>query len=54
MARRAGRHRAQLLVASPARGALQAFLREWVETIAGLRAPRRLRWSLDVDPAEVD
>ena len=54
MARRAGRHRAQLLVESPARGVLQAFLAEWVATVAKLRAPRSLRWSLDVDPSEVD
>jgi primosomal protein N' (replication factor Y) len=54
MARRAGRHRAQLLVESPARSALQAFLAAWVPAIAALKAPRQLRWSLDVDPAEVD
>jgi primosomal protein N' (replication factor Y) len=54
MERRAGRHRAQLLVESRSRGALQAFLGEWVAAIAALGAPRTLRWSLDVDPAEVD
>ncbi len=54
MARRAGRHRAQLLVESHSRGALQAFLGAWVPAIAQLPAPRQLRWSLDVDPAEVD
>ena len=54
LARRAGRHRAQLLVESTARGALQSFLSGWVEAIATLKPPRALRWSLDVDPAEVD
>ena len=54
LARRAGRHRAQLLVESPARGALQAFLAAWVDALAALKPPRSLRWSLDVDPAEVD
>jgi primosomal protein N' (replication factor Y) len=54
LARRAGRHRAQLLVESPVRAALQAFLDDWVERVAALKAPRGLRWSLDVDPAEVD
>jgi primosomal protein N' (replication factor Y) len=54
MARRAGRHRAQLLVESPARGALQSFLGSWVDDLAALKPPRSLRWSLDVDPAEVD
>jgi primosomal protein N' (replication factor Y) len=54
MARRAGRHRAQLLVESPGRSALQDFLGTWVTAIVALRIPRTLRWSLDVDPAEVD
>lgn len=54
MARRAGRHRAQLLVESPSRGALQAYLAAWVPAISELQPPRTLRWSLDVDPAEVD
>ena len=54
MARRAGRHRAQLLVESPLRGSLQAFLADWVDELVKLRVPRSLRWSLDVDPAEVD
>jgi primosomal protein N' (replication factor Y) len=54
LARRAGRHRAQLLVEAAARAALQGFLGDWVERVAALKAPRGLRWSLDVDPAEVD
>jgi primosomal protein N' (replication factor Y) len=54
MARRAGRHRAQLLLESASRGVLQAFLAEWVDELAKLKPPRQLRWSLDVDPAEVD
>jgi len=54
MARRAGRHRAQLLVESASRAALQSFLAAWVSAVAALKAPRQLRWSLDVDPAEVD
>jgi primosomal protein N' (replication factor Y) len=54
MARRAGRHRAQLLVESTARPALQNFLAQWLPEVVKLRAPRALRWSMDVDPAEVD
>jgi primosomal protein N' (replication factor Y) len=54
MARRAGRHRAQLLVESGSRPALQAFLDAWIPAIAEIKAPRALRWSIDVDPAEVD
>ncbi|HXV41003.1 MAG TPA: primosomal protein N' [Steroidobacteraceae bacterium] len=54
MERRAGRHRAQLLIESPARAPLQRFLAEWLPAISTLRAPRALRWSVDVDPIEVD
>ncbi len=53
MSRRAGRHHAQLLVESPQRGALQAFLDAWVPLLGGLPAPRSLRWALDVDPLEL-
>ncbi len=54
MERRAGRCRAQLLVESATRPALQSFLDRWLPRVESLRAPRRLRWSMDVDPIEVD
>ncbi len=54
MEKRAGRHRAQLLLEAPARATLQQFLGSWVPAVAALGAPRSLRWSVDVDPAEVD
>ncbi len=44
--------RAQLLVESPSRPALQAFLGRWMEPLYALKAPRELRWHLDVDPLE--
>jgi primosomal protein N' (replication factor Y) len=44
--------RAQLLVESPSRPALQAFLGRWMEQLYALKAPRELRWHLDVDPLE--
>jgi primosomal protein N' (replication factor Y) len=44
--------RAQLLVESPSRPALQAFLAAWSPMLHELRAPRELRWHLDVDPLE--
>ena len=53
MVRLARRERAQLLVEASARPALQTFLTEWSRHLWGLRAPRELRWHLDVDPAEV-
>jgi primosomal protein N' (replication factor Y) len=54
MEKRAGRYRAQLLAESPARGGLQQFLAAWLPEVEKLRAPRTLRWSVDVDPIEVD
>ncbi|NNF67085.1 MAG: primosomal protein N', partial [Gammaproteobacteria bacterium] len=52
MARRAGRYRAQLLLLG-ARGPLQRFLRGWTEQLYALENARRVRWSLDVDPADL-
>ena len=53
MERQGDRYRAQLLLRSTSRTNLQAFLRPWVERLAGVRTPRGLRWSLDVDPIEL-
>ena len=44
--------RGQLLAESPSRPALQAFLPQWREAIAGLKAPSKLRWHIEVDPLE--
>ncbi|HEY1182022.1 MAG TPA: primosomal protein N' [Rhodocyclaceae bacterium] len=44
--------RAQLLVESPSRPALQAFLTEWMDALYAQKASRELRWHLDVDPLE--
>ncbi|MGE5472187.1 MAG: primosomal protein N' [Bacteroidota bacterium] len=52
MARLASLERGQLLVESPSRPALQAFLPRWREAIEGLKAPSRLRWHIEVDPFE--
>jgi len=51
--RRAGLDRAQLLVQSASRPALQAFLARWSERLFA-SAPRNVRWHLDVDPIEFD
>jgi primosomal protein N' (replication factor Y) len=53
MERRAGRYRAHLLVQSADRPALQAGLAHWVEAAIALPEARRVRWSVDVDPAEL-
>jgi len=54
MERRAGRYRAQLLLECGQRGPLQRLLDAWLVRVEALKAPRRLRWSVDVDPIEVD
>ncbi len=52
LARRANFERAQLLVESSSRRALQGFLGEWRSTLEGIKAASRLRWHLEVDPLE--
>jgi len=52
MARLANLERGQLLVESHSRPALQAFLPRWREAVAGIKAPAKLRWHLEVDPCE--
>jgi primosomal protein N' (replication factor Y) len=54
MARRADHFRAHLLIEAPARPPLQRFLREWLPRVERLHGPPGLRWSIDVDPLEVD
>jgi primosomal protein N' (replication factor Y) len=43
--------RAQLLVESSSRPALQAFLNEWVDALRAMKS--RVRWSLEVDPLDI-
>ena len=43
--------RAQLLVESPSRPALQAFLKEWLELLRAMKS--RVQWSLEVDPLDI-
>ncbi|MBS1186421.1 MAG: priA [Burkholderiaceae bacterium] len=43
--------RAQLLVESASRPALQAFLREWMPALRTVKT--RVRWTMEVDPADI-
>ena len=54
IARRADRFRAHLLIEADDRPALQRFLGAWLPRVDALTAPPGLRWSIDVDPLEVD
>jgi primosomal protein N' (replication factor Y) len=53
MARRAGRHHAQLLVEARERAPLHRLLSDWLPRVEELKPPRDLRWSLDVDPLDL-
>ncbi len=52
MARRAGKHRYQLLLQSPSRPPLHALLDAFPERLAGIKLSKHIRWSLDVDPLD--
>jgi primosomal protein N' (replication factor Y) len=53
MAKRAGRYHAQLLLEARERAPLHRTLDEWLPDVESIKAPRDLRWSLDVDPLEL-
>jgi primosomal protein N' (replication factor Y) len=53
MALRAGRRRGQLLVSCAQRPPLHALLRDAMPALHALRLARKVRWSLDVDPADL-
>ncbi len=53
MARRAGRHRWQLILLSNQRKKLHGALRHWVPGINKLKSANKVRWSIDVDPQDM-
>ncbi|MFZ5607545.1 MAG: primosomal protein N' [Pseudomonadota bacterium] len=53
MPRRAGHVRAQLVLCANARGPLHAALQAVMPALHALPEARRVRWSLDVDPADL-
>ena len=54
IARRADHYRAHLLIETALRSTLQHFLGRWLPKIDDLPKAKGLRWSIDVDPLEVD
>ncbi len=54
IARRADHFRAHLLIETALRSTLQRFLGLWLPRVESLPGPPGLRWSIDVDPLEVD
>jgi primosomal protein N' (replication factor Y) len=53
LARLASEMRAQLLVEGAQRAPLHQFLDEWLAQVRTIKAPRHLRWSIDVDPLTI-
>jgi primosomal protein N' (replication factor Y) len=54
MARRADYFRAHLLIETLSRGDLQRYLARWLPAVEDLPGAKGMRWSIDVDPLEVD
>jgi len=50
MEKRAGRYRMQLMLQATRRGPLHAVLQPWIQSLTGIKAGNKVRWSLDVDP----
>ncbi|MCB1735531.1 MAG: primosomal protein N' [Gammaproteobacteria bacterium] len=53
MARRAGKHRVQLLLQAPERAPLHRLIPGLLKRLDFLPSMRKVRWTLDVDPIEV-
>ncbi|MCY3941486.1 MAG: primosomal protein N' [Gammaproteobacteria bacterium] len=53
MERRRDRSHAHLLARSSSRAHLQEYLGRWIPAVRELKRPRRVSWSVDVDPAEI-
>ncbi|MGL4317802.1 MAG: primosomal protein N' [Pseudomonas sp.] len=53
MERRAGRHRAQLLLQASSRVPLHKLLAAWLPILEAMPGGRAVRWSLDVDPIDL-
>jgi primosomal protein N' (replication factor Y) (superfamily II helicase) len=53
MARRAARYHAQVLIEARERAPLHRLLGAWLPRVEELKAPRDLRWSLDIDPLDL-
>ncbi|HSC83100.1 MAG TPA: primosomal protein N', partial [Pseudomonas sp.] len=53
MERRAGRHRAQLLLQAGSRVPLHKLLAAWLQIVEAMPSGRAVRWSLDIDPIDL-
>ncbi len=54
MTKRAGRFRAQLLIQASSRSSLHTLLYPWIRQLDELKLARKVRWSIDVDPMDMN
>lgn len=54
MTKRAGRFRAQLLIQASDRRSLHALLYQWVRQLSSIKLARKVRWSIDIDPMDMN
>jgi len=53
MEKRAGRHRAQLMIKSEQRKSLHGAVKQLIHWLDQSKKPTGLRWSVDIDPQDV-
>lgn len=53
MEKRAGRHRAQLMIKSEQRKSLHSAVKQLIQWLEQSKKPSGLRWSIDIDPQDV-
>ena len=53
LVRLASETRAQLLIEAARRAPLHQFLQAWLAQVRAIKAPKKLRWQIDVDPMTI-
>lgn len=53
MEKRAGRHRAQLVIKSQQRKALHCTVKQFIQQLEAMKLPSGFRWGVDIDPQDV-
>ena len=51
--KRSGRYRYQLIIQSSSRKSLHTHIDEWLLKLENMQSPKKVRWSLDIDPQDM-
>jgi primosomal protein N' (replication factor Y) len=51
--KRSGRYRYQLIIQSSSRKSLHSHLELWLDKLDGMKAGKKVRWSIDIDPQDM-